>query len=132
VSGTLANENRKRGRGKGSSCAVASSQVKKVKKHDFSLQLFILRLGFFQDGDVGVGVFPEGEEVLHYPTALSAGTTSTIPSGIHRDPAVVRFQATRKCFNTPNMLEHSLENRETVECISQFAMLLRVCDRQSP
>jgi hypothetical protein len=30
------------------------------------------------------------------------------------------------------VLEHSLENRETVECISQFAMLLRVCNRQSP
>jgi hypothetical protein len=25
-----------------------------------SLQLGVLRLGFFQDGDVGVGVFPEG------------------------------------------------------------------------
>lgn len=48
------------------------------------------------------------------------------------DPAVVRFQANRKCFNTPNVLEHSLENRETVECISQFAMLLRVCNWQSP
>ena len=48
------------------------------------------------------------------------------------DPAGVRFQANRKCFNTPNVLEHSLENRETVECISQFAMLLRVCNRQSP
>ena len=47
------------------------------------------------------------------------------------DPAGVRFQANRKCFNTPNVLEHSLENRETVECISQFAMLLRVCNRQS-
>ena len=30
------------------------------------------------------------------------------------------------------VLEHSLENREAVECISQFAMLLRVCNRQSP
>src|ERR1700730_898607 len=29
-----------------------------------SLQLRILRFGFLQDGDVGVGVFPEGEEVL--------------------------------------------------------------------
>jgi hypothetical protein len=29
-----------------------------------SLQLRVLRLGFFQDGDVGVGVLPEGEEVL--------------------------------------------------------------------
>src|SRR5437588_12145817 len=28
------------------------------------LQLRVLRLGFFQDGDVGVGVFPKGEEVL--------------------------------------------------------------------
>ena len=30
------------------------------------------------------------------------------------------------------VLEHSLENRETVESISQFALLLRVCNRQSP
>src|SRR5262245_19413512 len=28
------------------------------------LQLRVLCLGFFQDGDVGVGVFPEGEEIL--------------------------------------------------------------------
>jgi hypothetical protein len=28
------------------------------------LQLRVLRLGFLQDGDVGVGIFPEGEEVL--------------------------------------------------------------------
>src|SRR5216683_826783 len=28
------------------------------------MQLRVLRLGFLQDGDVGVGVFPEGEEVL--------------------------------------------------------------------
>ena len=27
-------------------------------------QLRVLRLGFFEDGDVGVGVFPEGEEIL--------------------------------------------------------------------
>ena len=25
------------------------------------LQLLVLRLGLFQNGDVGVGVFPEGE-----------------------------------------------------------------------
>jgi len=43
-----------------------------------------------------------------------------------------RFQANRKRFNTPNVLEHSPENRETVECISQFAMLLGVYNRQSP
>ena len=28
------------------------------------MQLRVLRLGLLQDGDVGVGVFPEGEEVL--------------------------------------------------------------------
>jgi hypothetical protein len=28
------------------------------------LQLRVLRFRFFQDGDVGVGVFPEGKEVL--------------------------------------------------------------------
>jgi hypothetical protein len=35
--------------------------------HKFALlllQFCVLRLGFFQDGDVGVGVLPEGEEVL--------------------------------------------------------------------
>ena len=28
------------------------------------LQFRVLRLGLFQDGDVRIGVFPEGEEVL--------------------------------------------------------------------
>jgi hypothetical protein len=36
-----------------------------VKKRDFQLlQLRVLRLGFLQDGNVGVGVFPEGEEIF--------------------------------------------------------------------
>jgi hypothetical protein len=30
----------------------------------FRLQLLVLRFGFFQDGNVGIGVFPEGEEVV--------------------------------------------------------------------
>ena len=29
-----------------------------------SLQLRVLCLGLFQDGDVGIGVFPEGEEIV--------------------------------------------------------------------
>src|SRR5437764_12787751 len=33
-----------------------------LKAH--SLQLRVLRLGLLQDGDVGIGVFPEGEEVF--------------------------------------------------------------------
>src|SRR5439155_19940111 len=47
-------------------------------------------------------------------------------------PQQFDFRPNRKGFNTPNVLKHSLENREAVECISEFAMLLRVCDRQSP
>jgi hypothetical protein len=36
-----------------------------TKKDFFQLlQLRVLRLGFLQDGDVGVGVFPEREEIL--------------------------------------------------------------------
>src|SRR2546428_13950373 len=31
---------------------------------EVSLYLRVLRLGFFQDGDVRIGVFPDGEEVL--------------------------------------------------------------------
>jgi len=30
-----------------------------------SFQLRVLLLGFLEDGDVGVGVFPEGEESAH-------------------------------------------------------------------
>ena len=32
--------------------------------HQPLLQLFVFGFGFFQDGDVGIGVFPQGEEVL--------------------------------------------------------------------
>ena len=48
------------------------------------------------------------------------------------DAPVFDFRPTANGFNTPRVLEHSLENCETVECVSQLAMLLRVCDRQSP
>jgi hypothetical protein len=33
------------------------------------LQLGVLRFGFLQDGDVGVGVFPQREEILIYKDA---------------------------------------------------------------
>ena len=29
-----------------------------------SLQLGVFRLGFFEDGDIGVGVLPEGKKIL--------------------------------------------------------------------
>jgi len=44
-------------------CQIGSQVATRL--HFFGLlQLLVLRLGFLQDGDVGVGVFPEGKEVL--------------------------------------------------------------------
>jgi hypothetical protein len=37
------------------------------------LQLRVLCLGFLQDRDIGVGVFPEGEEILICGASLTAG-----------------------------------------------------------
>jgi hypothetical protein len=34
------------------------------------MQFRVLGLGFFQDGDVGVGVFPEAEENWNVPSLL--------------------------------------------------------------
>ena len=39
-----------------------------------SLQLRALRLGFLQDGNVGVGVFPEGEEAPQILRDLRTGS----------------------------------------------------------
>jgi len=36
----------------------------KSRRRNGLLQLRVLRFGFLQDWDVGVGVFPEGEEIL--------------------------------------------------------------------
>ena len=36
----------------------------KGSARNWSLQLRVLCLGFFQDGNIGVGIFPESEEVL--------------------------------------------------------------------
>jgi hypothetical protein len=45
-----------------------------------SLQLRVLSFGFLQDGNVGVGVFPEGEEIFvsgERPDAGGVGIRST-------------------------------------------------------
>ena len=42
------------------------------------LQLRVLRLGLLQDGDVGIGVFPEREEIL----VLDAGLRQVTLDGI--------------------------------------------------
>src|SRR5208282_4374294 len=48
------------------SCAYNSCGRAASDEQDFSplLQLRALRFGLLQDGDVGVGVFPKGEEIL--------------------------------------------------------------------
>jgi hypothetical protein len=45
---------------------VAVEKNQQASRHNFIglLKLGVLRLGFFQDGDVGVGVFPEREEIF--------------------------------------------------------------------
>ena len=43
-------------------------------KYHLLLQLRVLRFGFLQDGNVGVGVFPQREEVLVSGAALDAVT----------------------------------------------------------
>ena len=43
-----------------------------------SLQLSVLRFGLPQDGDVGVGVFPEGSQILNGHTAPLEATKSVI------------------------------------------------------
>jgi hypothetical protein len=40
----------------------------------FSLQFRVFRLGLLQDGDVGIGVFPEGRGNPGTPNALWEGT----------------------------------------------------------
>ena len=40
------------------------------------LELSVFRLGLLQDGEVGVGVFPEGEEVLVSGAGLGEGIGS--------------------------------------------------------
>jgi len=42
------------------------------------MQLGVLRVGLFQDGDVGVGVFQECEEVVVSSAALSLSPCSTL------------------------------------------------------
>jgi hypothetical protein len=45
------------------------------------LQLRVLRFGFLQDRDVGVGVFPEGEEVLVLRTGFGGVAGEGVSAG---------------------------------------------------
>jgi len=69
------------------------------------LQLSVLRLGFFQDGDVGVCVFPEGKEILIGGACLCSIAQELVPACLadigKRNEWVVRIVAVQ----ISNMLE---------------------------
>ena len=45
------------------------------------MQFRVLRFGLLQDGDVGVGVFPEGEEILVVGFSLEGVALQNIGAG---------------------------------------------------
>jgi len=64
------------------------------------LQLRVLRLGFLQDGDVGVGVFPEGEEIFVGGERPNAGRIGIrAPCEVFDCKAFAR--AIPRCANAP-------------------------------
>src|SRR5579862_1536132 len=65
-------------------------------------QLCVFGLGFFEDGNVGVGVFPESQEILIRGTSLIAGgrilgriegVSASQPEAGQRAPLKVSYQA---------------------------------------
>src|SRR5690242_8148121 len=50
-------------------------------RHKYSLQLRVFRLGLLQDGNVGVGVFPQSEEVLVGTATFAQITVDRISTG---------------------------------------------------
>ncbi len=69
------------------------------------LQLRVLRLGFPQDGDVGVGVFPEREEVL----VLRASLDGVAGKGVGASEAQVRQCADYIISRYSRMVDNLLE-----------------------
>jgi hypothetical protein len=45
------------------------------------LQLRVLRLSLGQDGDIGVGVFPEGEEIIVSSASFRSVTLQSVGAG---------------------------------------------------
>ena|SRR5437667_12638587 len=69
------------------------------------LQLRVLRLGFLQDGDVGVGIFPEREEVLIGSAALGSFARERIGTG----EAEMGERAQRKVDDNATVVEDLLK-----------------------
>jgi hypothetical protein len=53
------------------------------------LQLRVLRFGFLQDGDVGVGVFPECEEIFVGGERPDAGVLRARARGLGSETTIV-------------------------------------------
>ena len=75
------------------------------KHSPVSLQLPVLRLGMLQDGDVGVGVFPEGEEVL----ILGSGLHRIAGEGVGTGEAETSEGTSRKVDDDAATVNHFLE-----------------------
>src|SRR5712691_7432948 len=69
------------------------------------LQLCVLRLGLLQDGNVGIGVFPESEEVLVSGAALC----SVAGEGVGAGEAEMGESAQREVQHDAAMVEELLE-----------------------
>jgi hypothetical protein len=79
------------------------------------LQLRILRLGLLQDGDVNVGILPEGEEIL----IRRLGFDSVTGDGIRTGELKAGERAQQKVLYDSGMIEELLEL-----CGSRGAILL--------
>ena len=63
------------------------------------LQFRVLRLGFFQDGNVGIGVFPERKKLLISGERPTAGQIGIRPCEVLACKALAR--ATPRCASAP-------------------------------
>src|SRR5271170_6131731 len=79
------------------------------------LQLRVLRLGLLQDGDVGVGVFPEGEEIFVGVERTDAGGVGfrSLPGfrlqGVRTSHAQMRQRSRPAVPDNPAVVENLLE-----------------------
>jgi hypothetical protein len=73
------------------------------------LQLRVLRLGFLQDGDVGVGVFPEGQKIL----VSGLGFRGVAGEDISAGKAEMRQRTQRKVDDYAAVVRKLLEQATT-------------------
>src|ERR1035441_595165 len=89
------------------------------------LQFRVLRLGFFQDGDVGVGVFPEDEEVLVGTLRFGSVAGEDIRAG----ELQVGERAEQEVLHDSGVVEELLEfgGRSGTILLSEICQAAKVC-----